>query len=134
MKNGKPLYEYMPLYINEDEHTVWFNMIMEKHKDLTWVKNIYWRLQEYSCVLVLRNKSWFQSAVYEIEAVWKIIENEKHTGYDHRLAKKNVRPSRSNSITESLQSNSCMVDVNNLQNQIIYINTSFELMDISGAS
>jgi putative phage-type endonuclease len=134
MKNGKPLYEYMPLYITEDEHNIWFNATMEKHKELTWVKNIYWRLHQYSCVLVLRNKSWFQSAVYEIEAVWKIIENEKHTGYDHRLAKKNVRPSRSNSITESLQSNSCMVDVNNLQNQIIYINTSFELMDISGAS
>ena len=50
------------------------------------------------------------------------------------MAKKNVRPSRSNSITESPQTNSCMVDVNNLQNQIIYINTSFELMDISGAS
>lgn len=134
MKNGKPLYEYMPLYISEDEHNIWFNATMEKHKELTWVKNIYWRLHQYSCVLVLRNKSWFQSAVYEIEAVWKIIENEKHTGYDHRMAKKNVRPSRSNSITESPQTNSCMVDVNNLQNQIIYINTSFELMDISGAS
>ena len=134
MKNGKPLYEYMPLYISEDEHNIWFNATMEKHKELTWVKNIYWRLDQYSCVLVLRNKSWFQSAVYEIEAVWKIIENEKHTGYDHRMAKKNVRPSRSNSITESPQTNSCMVDVNNLQNQIIYINTSFELMDISGAS
>jgi hypothetical protein len=106
---------------------------MEKHKGLTWVKNIYWRLQEYSCILILRNKYWFQTAITEIEKVWKIIENEKHTGYEHRIAKKNVRTSRSNSLTEPSQ-NSCLVDINNLQNQIIYINTSFELLDISGAS
>jgi putative phage-type endonuclease len=133
MKNGKPLYEYMPLYNTEDEHNIWFDTMMEKHKGLTWVKNIYWRLQEYSCVLVLRNKCWFQSAVIEIENVWKIIELEKHTGYEHRMSKKNVRTSRSNSLTEQPQNNSCLVDVNKLQNQIIYINTNFELMDISGA-
>ena len=30
--------------------------MMEKNKSKLWLKNIYWRLEEVSCVLVLRNK------------------------------------------------------------------------------
>ena len=134
MKDGKPFYEYMPLYKTEAEYNIWVDSMMEKHKSLTWVKNIYWRLEQYSCVLVLRNKTWFQHAIRKISDVWDIIEKEKITGYEHRSAKKSNRAIRSNSITES-QSNAtpaCLINVNNLKNQIIYIDTKFELVDISG--
>ena len=88
MKEGKPLYEYMPLYNTEDEYNIWVDMIMDKHRTLTWVKNIYWRLEQYSCVLVLRNKIWFQNAITKISDVWDIIEKEKVTGFEHRNSKK----------------------------------------------
>ena len=108
-------------------------MIMDKHRTLTWVKNIYWRLEQYSCVLVLRNKIWFQNAITKISDVWDIIEKEKVTGFEHRNSKKSTRPVRSNSITEPQTNSSCLINVNNLKNQIIYIDTKFELVDISGA-
>jgi len=36
----------------------------------------------------LRNKEWFKNAVVKMEELWKIIEVEKVTGYEHRAPKK----------------------------------------------
>ena len=66
----------------------------EKNENLTWVKNIYWRLDEISCVLVLRNKEWFQAAITEIGDIWDIIEKERVEGYEHRAPKKNNRKAK----------------------------------------
>jgi putative phage-type endonuclease len=48
----------------------------------------YWELDQYSCVLVLRNKQWFETAVKKVESVWRTIEKERKTGCEHRAAKK----------------------------------------------
>lgn len=136
LKNGKPFYEYMPLYLSQNEYEIWYDSTMEKHSALTWVTNIYWKLEDYSCILVLRNKHWFKRAIVEIEKVWQIIEKEKKDGYDHRLPKKNTRAARSNSITQShdqTPENKCIINIGQLQNQILYIDTGFEL-DISGGT
>ena len=45
---------------------------------------IYWKLEKLSCVLVLRNKEWFKNNVGQLEKVWKIIEEERITGFEHR--------------------------------------------------
>ena len=44
----------------------------------------------YSCVLILRDKEWFKKAVVKIEELWKIVETEKVTGYQHRAPKRRV--------------------------------------------
>ena len=36
--------------------------MMKKNSDLMWVANVYWYLDEVSCVLVLRNKLWFNGS------------------------------------------------------------------------
>ena len=131
MKDGKPFYEYMPLYMSQSDSNVWIDTIMDKNKDLTWIKNIYWWLDEYSCVLVLRNKNWFKHAIAPIEHVWSIIEQERISGFDHRIPKRN-KNSQVNSTLEVNDKNSCMINVDNLKNQIIYIETKFEPLDISG--
>ena len=92
MMNGKPLYEYMPLYLTKQEYDIWYDIIMDKHNHLTWITTIYWKLEDYSCILVLRNKYWFKHAIPEIEKVWQIIEKEKKDGYEHRLPKKINKP------------------------------------------
>ena len=129
IKDGKPLYEYMPLYMTETEFGVWEENIMDKYTNLTWIKNIYWRMEDFSCVLVLRNKLWFQHAIPKIENVWNTIEKERQIGYEHRLPKKQNRGSRSNSLTDTPEQTEkkCLIDVDNLKNQIIYIDTKFEL-------
>ncbi len=62
--------------------------MMLKNKDLTWLKNIYWKVDQVSCVLVLRNKRWFAAALPQLIEIWKTIENEKKNGYAHRAPKK----------------------------------------------
>ena len=130
IKEGKPFYEYMPIKYTKKQYEKWYNEIMEKNNHLTWIKNIYWRMEKYSCILVLRNKFWFEHAITKIEEVWNIVEKERISGYEHRLAKKNNKP-RANSLNDvGLTKPSCLINVNKLQNQIIYIDTNYEL-DIS---
>ena len=104
----KPVYEYMPINMNELDYEEWRNNIMKKYDK--FIKTIYWKLDYYSCILVLRNTLWFKSAILEIEKVWNIIEDEKKNGYEHRAPKK--RKKRENSI----DNHSCLIDFNNLDN------------------
>lgn len=90
-KDEKPFYQYAPLNITtKAEFDEWFEETVNMYDNLTWIKNIYWRLEVYSCVLVLRNKEWFKNAVVKIEELWKIIETEKQTGFQHRAPKRNT--------------------------------------------
>jgi putative phage-type endonuclease len=95
-KEGKPHYEYMPLNIwtpndiSDWEETTIHKFESEPYKYI-FVKFIYWKLEKLSCVLVLRNKEWFKNNVGQIEKVWKIIEQERITGYDHRAPVKKTK-------------------------------------------
>jgi putative phage-type endonuclease len=86
--NGQPLYEYAPLSLAPEDYPQWQEEMMEKNYELNWLKNIYWKLDQLSCVLVLRNKLWFASALPAIREIWQTIEKEKKTGYAHRSPKK----------------------------------------------
>lgn len=114
-QDGKPLYEYMPLHLSKDEYDVWCNEMMETHADLTWVKNIYWYLDQYSCILVLRNKLWFKYAIKEIENVWNIILKERKSGYKHRAPKKK---SKKSTTIEIKQSDGCLISIADLSNNL----------------
>lgn len=89
-KNGIPKYVYKPLR-NVDE--TWEESMMTTYQEegLIWIKNIYWKLEIISCVLVVRNNLWFEYVVYDIRNFWKIIEYERENGFDHRQAKKRIR-------------------------------------------
>ena len=103
IKDEKPFYVYPDLRYTENEYLSWENSMMEKYKDLTWVKTIYWKLEEVSCVLVLRNKFWFNNIIQEIEEIWKTIEKERVTGFSHRIAKKrDVKPAAQEIIITQL--------------------------------
>ena len=39
-------------------------------------RNIYWKLDIVSCVLVQRNKTWFNKVLPKITNIWETIENE----------------------------------------------------------
>lgn len=89
--NGQPFYEYAPLNTSRVALTTWEAAMMDKHQNDMWCKNIYWWLDELSCVLVLRNKFWFKAAVPILTDVWKTIEHEKKYGYEHRSPNKKVK-------------------------------------------
>ena len=89
-KNG-PIYEYHKFGLTLDEIKTWENTIMNNYPECCWVQTIYWKLTEISCILVLRNHTWFIKALPYIELIWNIIETEKTKDYSHRAPKKRNR-------------------------------------------
>ena len=89
---GKPHYVYKPLDMNKPEFEKWEENTMDKlcgldengNQQYTWIKNIYWYLDEMSCVLVLRNHKWFRDNISQLAHIWNIIEKERVDGYEHR--------------------------------------------------
>tara|TARA_X000000950_G_scaffold287595_2_gene400600 strand:+ start:160 stop:1581 length:1422 start_codon:yes stop_codon:yes gene_type:complete len=84
----KPIYEYAPVDINSKDFEAWCEKKMTEYEGITWIKNIYWRLETYSCVLVPRNKKWFEYAAPLLQDTWDTILKERVEGYDHRKPKK----------------------------------------------
>ena len=70
VRDGKPVYEYAPWGCSQSEFDEWNETIMNQHKNDTWIKNLYWYLDEVSCVLVLRNKEWFNESIGYIHNIW----------------------------------------------------------------
>lgn len=91
--DAKPHYVYMPLNIALDKESI-AEWISEKKKEMkethVLFKRIYWYCETYSCVLVKRNRPWFEMALPRIQELWNTVEKERVTGYEHRKPKKRV--------------------------------------------
>ena len=107
-KDNNPYYEYPPLKLAKEDFEKWEIEIMEKNDSLTWVTNLYWKLEEISCVLVLRNKFWFSHAKPLLEDIWKTIENCKLNGYEHHAPKKS---SKSKISSQTKPPSKCLIDI-----------------------
>jgi len=86
-----PVYKYMPLNVSLEKESIdeWIQNIRVLHNnDLILFNTIYWYLDEISCVLIPRNRAWFQRAVPVIQETWATILKERNDGYEHRAAKK----------------------------------------------
>lgn len=86
--NTELVYEYMPLFNNSGEFMEQFiEDVYKKYgfddeklekSGYRWFKNIYWKLDIYSCVYVPRNEKWFLCSLPKIEEFWKNIVNERN--------------------------------------------------------
>ena len=83
-------YEYMPFDYN-GTYNQWIEEIKynKSSDNLFWFRNIFWKLEVYSCVLVKRKKNWFNHAIQELESIWRTICDERISGeYTKRSPKK----------------------------------------------
>ena len=106
-KDNLPEYEHKPLEMDETEYTnTWVPMITKKHNELGHylVHTYYWKLKEISCVLVIRNKLWFELNIKNFNETWDTILKERKTGYAHRAPKKKVS-------TDTLNGSRCLIDL-----------------------
>ena len=91
-KPTKSAYRYQPLSRENtaDSILLWSEQMKDEMKMENYVlfDTLYWYLDEFSCVLIQRNRSWFANAISKLEAVWNIILKERVEGYEHRSAKK----------------------------------------------
>jgi hypothetical protein len=108
-----PLYEYAPLGLTQDEYDKWEQEIFTRHENTGcfWVKNIYWYVDQYSCVLILRNRLWFQAAVPVLQDLWETIEKERKTGFAHRAPKKKTTKATMDSDSTAEYVNVVKVDL-----------------------
>lgn len=92
--NECPKYVYMPLGLNESEYKSWEQEQIELHTNdqYEWFKTIFWRLDQLSCVLVKRNRHWFEEAAPKLKEIWEIIKKEREDGsYVNRAPKRNKK-------------------------------------------
>ena len=113
-KDGKPFYLYKPLTIVEEiDITKWeddtLSLYQSDKYNYTYMKFIYWKLDVFSCVLVLRNKDWFKNNIPQLEKVWKIIEQERVSGYEHRAPVKKAKKEEGNKPFTSTGTQGCLL-------------------------
>lgn len=94
IKNNDTVYKYFPLTnkINKETIEKWKKETIEEMNDHVLIKENYWYLDEFSCIVVKRNQKWFEEAKSKILELWEIIIKEKKEGYEHRAAKKRIKP------------------------------------------
>ena len=115
--DGSPHYEYMPLSIwTPDDVEKWEESTIQKYEskpfEYAFLKFIYWKLEKLSCVLVLRNRDWFKNNVTQLEKIWKIIEEERVTGFAHRAPnKRSVKAQPTNSNIHSNENETCFLKI-----------------------
>jgi putative phage-type endonuclease len=119
-KEGKPFYVYKPLEcFHPNDIEEWQNSTVDIYTsepyNYTYMKTIFWKLEVLSCVQVSRNREWFKNNVLQIEKIWKIIEEERITGFQHRAPIKKPKkeiPTSFSSINSTSQG--CLLKFNNI--------------------
>ena len=93
-----PKYRHFPLdeIVTKENVENWIQSVTDEVKEKESLRTyqftpIYWRLETYSCVLVRRNRVWFESALPKIEEAWKTVVKEREEGYEHRAPKKKIK-------------------------------------------
>ena len=89
--DGSPIYRYIPIGQippKEEDVEEWATMFESNIENADFSCVIYWYLDEYSCVLVKRNRPWFDAAIPKIQETWDIIQKEKREGFEHRAPKR----------------------------------------------
>jgi putative phage-type endonuclease len=113
-KENTPRYIYKPLHIIEStdiDNWIEEQISTYENQGLIWIKCIYWKLEQMSCVLVLRNKQWFQDNVKQLEKIWNTILEERISGYQHRAPNRKIKPETTPPITQFINQG-CLLKFN----------------------
>jgi putative phage-type endonuclease len=116
-KEGNPFYVYKPMNIKTYiEFQKWEETEMERLESLelgyTWIKNLYWRLDCFSCVLIKRNTKWFNENLHFLEELWKTVEYERIHGYEHRAPKSSKKQTKSRVEPTTSDKSICLIKIN----------------------
>jgi putative phage-type endonuclease len=119
-KEGSPFYVYRPLdLIHPNDIEEWQESIVDYYQynpefKYTYMKTIYWKLDQLSCVLVCRNRQWFNDNINELQQLWSIVEKERVSGYEHRAPNKRQKKEsgETNNNIGVLKSSVCMLQFN----------------------
>ena len=118
-KEGKPYYLYKPLdIIHPDDIIQWEESMLDLYQsekiNYTYIKFIYWKLEEVSCVLVCRNRQWFESAIQELKELWDTVVLERISGFEHRAPNRKTKKDAFDMMFKSGSNTGCLLQVKKL--------------------
>lgn len=130
--DGKPFYAYKPLdLITENEISEWeeetLDLYQSEEYGYHFIKFIYWKLEEMSCVLVLRNRKWFQDNIGQLQKIWETIEKERKDGHSHRAP--NKRSKKEEYENNTTTGSGCLLNVKDGKSIINVIKIRTESFD-----
>ena len=130
LKDDAPYYVYAPLMLNDlesNEYKEWENEEKEKNKDLELITILYWKLVKISCVLVLRNKVWFNKVQPMIDSFWNNLVEERESGvWKERINKKRKLALADAKSKSDFPKGGCLINTalfNKEENVVITVNT-----------
>ena len=86
------------------------------------MNDTFWYLETVSCVLVRRNKIWFNTIKHKFKELWDTVLKERETGYEHRKPKKKRKKNLTPNTLDKIKK-----DTKNL-----FMETNFKVMEIFG--
>jgi putative phage-type endonuclease len=119
-KEGKPYYVYKPLDIIEPTHILkWEEEMLDLYQsdkyNYTYIKFIYWKLDQMSCVLVCRNRQWFEDNIWELKELWNTVLVERVSGFEHRAPNRKTKTNAFDLLGNIQQTQSkCLLKFNNI--------------------
>ena len=127
-KEGKPFYVYKPLDIIHPLDIIeWREKIIDYYTQnpqfsYTFMKTLYWKLAEVSCVLVCRNRQWFKDNIKDLEQLWSTVEKDRISGYEHRAP--NRKQKKENIVDLTTKPNGgCLLQFNKDTGKITVVKT-----------
>ena len=87
-------YSYSQIGLSKDENNQWIEQETNKilqNDNLNFIGITYWKLTIFSCVLIYRDRNWFQEIFPLIIDFWTKIEYYRNNGIEDLIAKKKKR-------------------------------------------
>ena len=122
-KESKPYYVYKPLDITHPDDIIkWEESMLDLYQsdkyNYTYIKFIYWKLDQMSCVLVCRNRQWFEDNIWELEELWNTVVLERVSGFEHRAPNRKTKINAfdllGNTQSQSKSQSKCLLKFNNI--------------------
>ena len=126
-ENNEPHYEYPPFNnydFSSNEYISWYKNIEIKNSENKNIFNkyIYWKLEVISCILVLRNKLWFNNIFENINIFWKNLIDERESGkYKERIKNKRKLEIQDFKSKSDFPNPGCLIDLDNKEEKKHFI-------------
>ena len=100
-KDGDLKYFYSELFLRGKDLTEWQVKIMKENRKMEFIGATYWKLTEYHCKPVFRDREWFQWAREQLKLFYDQWQFYKKHGYESLLTERQIKP-RSSGVEDTL--------------------------------
>ncbi len=111
-QNNNFKYKYAPIGLDRANLKEWLSVEIDLILDdnnLNFIEISWWKLLVYSCVLIKRDRNWFNEIRPKIEQFWEEVEYYRKSGVEKLIAEK--RPRKKKNVKDVYST--CLIDSDN---------------------